>query len=71
MTPNSSCPFMEIQWKMDEWFFKANTLASMDNISDPIFIIAKINGLFRFSEQDQKDLKKKDTQDWKGFHSHS
>ena len=31
----------------------------MDNISDPIFIIAKINGLFRFSEQDQKDLKKK------------
>ena len=50
---------MEIQWKMDEWFFKANTLASMDNISDPIFIIAKINGLFRFSEQDQKDLKKK------------
>ena len=44
-------------------FFKANTLASMDNISDPIFIIAKINGLFRFSEQDQKDLKKKDKQD--------
>ena len=41
-------------------FFKANTLASMDNISDPIFIIAKINGLFRFSEQDQKDLKKKE-----------